>query len=309
MNYRIYNKRYIFIGISALIIVVGIMAAYFSGIILDIQFKGGSVITYTYEGELNTDDVNSKLSSALELDVSNVQDNYNEALDMKSISISISGTKTLSVKEKSAIDKLFAEDEILKELNFKLYEEITVDPSIGKTYLRNGIMALVIAAVLIILYVWYRFRSMSGPSAGIMALMVLSHDLLIVFAAFVLLKIPLNENLIAVLLTIIGYSINNTIVIYDRIRENMALDTKNTDLGELVDHSIIQTMSRSINTTVTTLGTMLITYIFASIYGIASVQNFALPMIIGLLAGFYSSVFLAGPTWVMWKTRGGRTGF
>ncbi|NCU26434.1 protein translocase subunit SecF [Candidatus Nomurabacteria bacterium] len=309
MKLNIYNKRYLFFAISAVIILIGLAAAFISGINLDIQFKGGSVIVYSYEGDVNTEDLQSKIEDALDVEISSIQDNFNEALDMQSVSINVAGKETLSVEQKTALDKLFAEDETYKAMNFNLEEEMTVDPSIGFEYLSKGIYALLIAAVLIVLYVWYRFRVMSGPSAGVMALVALFHDILIVFSAFVIFKIPLNENFIAVILTIIGYSINDTIVIYDRIRENLGVEQGAMPLNELVDMSLGQSLGRTINTSVATFGTMLITYVFANIYGIVSVQNFALPMMIGILAGFYSSFFLAPQLWVTWKTRAGKSGY
>lgn len=309
MKLKFYNKRFIFFGISIALIIIGFIASFVSGINLDIQFEGGSVIVYSYKGEININELTENAQEATDLSISRIQGNYNEALDMKSISINIAGKGTISVKQKTALDKLLIEDERYAANEFSLEEELTVDPSIGFEYLSKGIYALLLAAVLIVLFVWYRFRVMSGPSAGIMSLVALLHDVLIVFFAFVVLKIPLNENFIAVMLAIIGYSINDTIVIYDRIRENVKLEQKGIPLADLVDNSLSQTMNRTINTSVTTFLAMLITYIFASIYGIESVQHFALPMMVGIITGFYSSMFIASPLWVAWETRGGRTGY
>ena len=190
MNLNIYSKRYILMGISVVLILLGLAAAFISGINLDIQFKGGSVIVYSYEGEINTDTLQSKIKDNVKIDVSSIQNNYNEALDMKSVSINISGKETLSVEQKTALDKLLSEDAAYKDMEFALEEELTVDPSIGFEYLMKGVYALLISAVLIVLYVWYRFRVMSGPSAGVMALFSLLHDILIVFSVFVVFKIP-----------------------------------------------------------------------------------------------------------------------
>ncbi len=150
---------------------------------------------------------------------------------------------------------------------------------------------------------------MSGPSAGVMALVALFHDVIICFFVFVVLRIPLNESLVAVVLSILGFSINDTIVIYDRIRENERLHKGKLPLPDLVDKSINQSLPRSINTSVAAAGAVAIAYVFALVYNIDSIKEFALPMLIGLIAGTYSSITIAGPLWVMWKTRGGRSGY
>ncbi|MHB8961531.1 MAG: protein translocase subunit SecF [Saccharofermentanales bacterium] len=310
MNYRFYKNRRIYFGISIGIILIGLASSLISGIKLDIQFQGGSVVRYTYEGTVDADTLTADVQEAIGADISSIQLNYNEASGIRSIAINVAGREALSVTQTAAIRTLLtATDSAYTANKFAFYEATLVNPSIGAEYLRRGIYALLLASVLIILYVWYSFRVMSGPSAGIMALVALFHDVAMVFVAFVLLKIPLNENLIAVVLTIIGYSINDTIVIYDRIRENLKLENGRMPLPDLVDKSINQSMTRTLNTFLATLGAMLITYIFASIYGIESIQNFTLPMMVGIVTGFYSTVFIASPLWVVWKTRGGRSGY
>jgi preprotein translocase SecF subunit len=150
---------------------------------------------------------------------------------------------------------------------------------------------------------------MSGPSAGVMALVALFHDVLLVFFVFVVLRIPLNESLVAVVLSILGFSINDTIVVYDRIRENERIYNGKMPLPDLVDLSVNQSLTRSINTSLCTLGAVAIAYVFATAYNIDSIKQFALPMMVGIVSGAYSTICLAGPLWVMWKTRSGRTGY
>ena len=135
-----------------------------------------------------------------------------------------------------------------------------------------------------------------------MAIVSLLHDVLMVLATFIIFRIPINDAFIAVSLTIIGYSINDTIVIYDRIRENSRL-SKKIDYPELVNSSINQTLSRSINTCLCTFVSIFIVYIFASIYSIESIKNFALPMMVGIFTGGYSTICIAGPLWAMWQVR------
>ena len=135
-----------------------------------------------------------------------------------------------------------------------------------------------------------------------MAIIALIHDCLVVMITFILFRIPLNDSFIAAILAIIGFSINDTIVIYDRIRENRNLMPK-MSVEELVDTSITQSMSRSINTNIAVFVSITIAFIFAQIYDISSIKEFALPMMFGTVSGCYSSICIAGPLWTMWKER------
>lgn len=307
MKINFYKNRYIFFGVSAVIIIAGILVSVFAGVRLDIEFQGGSIIRYTYEGEIDNASLKQDIEDVIGTEVSSIQETYNQARDERSISINIAGREALSVEQSSAIRDLLTSDKYA-ENEFRHHESNLVSSSIGRQQLMRGIYALTIAFVLIILYVWFRFRSMSGPSAGFMALAALFHDVIIVFVTFVLLRIPLNEPFIAVILTVIGYSINDTIVIYDRVRENLKIENGKLTLVDLVDKSINQSLARTINTSVATIGTMVVVYVFASVYGLQSIQQFALPMIVGIASGFYSTIFIATPLWITWKTRGNRAG-
>lgn len=155
--------------------------------------------------------------------------------------------------------------------------------------------------MLIILYVWFSFRKVSGLSAGVTGLIALLHDVLIVFFAFVIFKIPVNDSFIAAALTILGFSINDTIVIYDRVRENKLLYGTKMSIEEIVDKSITQSFTRSLNTNLCTLLSIVVVYIFATASDIQSIRTFALPMIFGIISGCYSTVCIAGPIWVSWQ--------
>ncbi len=305
MNIKFYKNRRIFYAVSISIILAGVIASLIFGIKLDIQFQGGSIVRYTYVGTIDNTKVKEAAAKAIGLEISSIQENENAT--GKFIAINVAGRQALTIGQTTALRATLSSDEF-KANKFTFSEATLISPSIGAEYLRKGIYALLIASVLIVLYIWRSFRVMSGPSAGVMALVALLHDVIIVFVAFVLLRIPLNESLIAVVLTIIGYSTNDTIVIYDRIRENIKLEGGKIPLSDLVDKSVNQCMSRTINTSAMTFGAVTIAYIFAAIYGIRSIQEFALPMMVGILTGFYSTVFIASPLWISWKTRGGRTG-
>ena len=147
---------------------------------------------------------------------------------------------------------------------------------------------------------------MGGLSAGVMAVVALVHDVLVVFFTCVIFKIPIGSSFVAVALSIIGYSINDTIVIYDRIRENSKTFV-GFPVDTITDLSITQSMMRSVNTNVSVMISVSLVYILAFSHGIDSIQSFALPMAVGSISGCYSTICIAGPLWVMWKKRKGGT--
>lgn len=304
--FKFYKNRRIFFGLSIIIIVAGIVASLVFGVNLDIEFKGGSILKYSFVGDIDLNDAENVIGDAIGQNV-NCQITSSIADDSTDLVVSVSGDDALSPE--GMVKLIAALQEKYPENNFEFQNADLVNPFIGRELLQNGILAILIASVLIVVYVWVRFRSMSGPSAGVMALVALFHDILIAFFVFVFVRAPINESLVAVVLTILGFSINDTIVIYDRIRENEKLTKGKMPLADLVDLSINQSLTRSINTSLCTFGAILVAYVFAVIYGIDSIKEFALPMTIGVISGTYSTIFLAGPLWVMWKTRDGRTGY
>jgi preprotein translocase subunit SecF len=305
-KFSFYKNRKIFFIISTAFLLTGILVSLFMGIKMDIQFKGGSILKYSYEGTVDIAQADTAVSSAIKQEVSS-QETISFGDNKKYLVINVAGTVALTPDDQIALKS--ALDTSFPDAAFKLESANLVSPFIGRELLIKGLWAILIASVLIVAYVWYSFRSMSGPSAGVMGLIALYHDVLVAFFAFVILRIPLNESLIAVILTILGFSINDTIVVYDRIRENERLQKGKMPLADLVDLSINQSFTRSVNTSMATFGAILVAYIFAYIYGIDSIKEFALPMMLGVISGSYSTICLAGPLWVMWKTRGGRTGF
>ncbi len=294
---RFYKNRNIYFAISAFIMLVGIICIFINGVRFSIQFSGGAILKYSYEGEINIDDV-AKLSSDTLNRITDAQQTEDIATRSKKVVLNLSGNSGLSAQEQEVLNQALLEK--FPENNLKLAESNIVEPFIGKTFLVNSAIAILISAVMIVIYVGIQFKKISGISAGIAALIALFHDILISFFIFVIFRIPLNDSFVAVVLTIIGFSVNDTIVIYDRIRENKTLFPK-IDVEELVDRSITQSMSRSINTTVSTVIATLVLYIFAQIYDIESIKQFALPMTFGLISGSYSTICIAGPIWVMWQ--------
>lgn len=285
---------------------IGLLTAIFAGIELDIQFRGGSILKYAFEGSVDLKTAEEVIGDAISKPVT-CQEVISLGEQKSSLVVNVAGNDALppdlQIKMEDALNNAFP------DARFTLQSANLVDPFIGRELLVKGIWAIAIASVLIVIYVWIRFRSMSGPSAGVIALVALFHDVALVFFVFVVLRIPLNESLVAVVLSVLGFSINDTIVVYDRIRENEQIYKGKMPLPDLVDLSINQSLTRSINTTVSTLAAVAIAYVFAYIYDINSIKEFALPMMIGLVSGTYSTIFLAGPLWVRWKTRGERTGY
>jgi len=301
-----YQHRRWFFLLSAAFMLTGILVSLIFGIKMDITFKGGSILKYAYEGSIDLSQAQSVVAAAIQNEVT-IQETTNLGDNKTFLVVNVAGTQALTPDEQIALKHALVTT--FPDTTFTLESANLVDPFIGRELLIKGLWAIALASILIVAFVWFSFRSMSGPSAGMMGLVALFHDVFVAFFMFVILRIPLNESLVAVVLTILGFSINDTIVVYDRIRENERLYKGKMPLSELVDLSINQSLSRSINTSLATFGAIGIAYIFAFFYNIDSIKQFALPMMAGLISGTYSTICLAGPLWVMWKTRGGRTGY
>ena len=193
------------------------------------------------------------------------------------------------------ISQLFNELKTKYSLNQSaLVSTNRIGPSVGKELRQKALLSAAVATLGILIYTTLRFELKSG----IAAIIALIHDLLVMVTVYAVLQIPVNSSFIAAMLTILGYSINDTIVVFDRIRENRKMG-KIKDFTEIADVSITQTMSRSINTVLTTLFTITAVYIF----GVSSIKDFALPLIVGIISGCYSSIFIASPIWVLWENK------
>jgi preprotein translocase SecF subunit len=294
-----YEKRFIYFAISGLVMLAGIAALFINGVKLDIQFKGGAILKYAYVGEIDPDKAAETAADTLNrlVDTQVTQDLLSGE---NKLVLNLAGNTGLDATDQKKLDTALKDE--FPEANMSLSESSMVEPFFGRRFLENGILAIALASALIVLYVWMRFRKISGLSAGVMALVALLHDLLTVFFTCVIFQIPLGDSFVAIALTIIGYSINDTIVIYDRIRENARIDRK-MPVDQLVNKSITQSLSRSINTNLAVFISVLLIYIFAFAGGIDSIQRFALPMVVGTVSGCYSTVCIAGPLWAMWQKR------
>ena len=298
MTLRMYKNRYVFFAISLLLFLIAGVALAINGLALDIQFKGGTILKYSYQGEVDTALAQNAVDAASGR-ISNVQIQSNVAGGEQMLIINLAGDEAITTQEQEAITA--ALDESMPGREFSVAETRTVEPFIGARFFRNGLIAIALSFSLILIYVGFRFRKIGGLSAGTMAIIALVHDALMVTATFIVFKIPLNDSFIAAVLTIIGFSINDTIVVYDRIRENKRIMGDKWSYEELIDTSVTQSMTRSVNTSLAVLVSITIVYIFAQINGIESIRSFALPMMIGTVSDCYSTICIAGPLWAMWK--------
>lgn len=302
-NFDFIKNKKIFFGISLGIMFIGIIFNFIFGTQLDIQFTGGAIIKYSYTGDLDESQM-EKLIQDKTTEVVEIQLNKNvvSAADnttKNNVSVEFGGNDALSVEQQTELSN--ALQETFPENNFEQIESSSVNPSMGHTFFWKCMTAIAIASVLMVLYVAFRFKKISGLSAGVMALVALIHDVIMVYFTFVIFRLPLDDNFIAVVLMILGYSLNDTIVIYDRIRENRKKLGPKTKVADLVNASINQTLSRTINTSISTvmaIGTVLVVALF---FKLDSVVSFALPMMIGVISGCYSTISIAGPLWVMWQ--------
>ncbi len=297
---KFYKNRKKYYAVSTIIILIGIVSIFTNGINFDIQFKGGAILTYSYVDKID-------LAKAEDI----TEDVLGRSCDVQTKSdITTSRTKlVLNLSEKEGLASADQEKlsnalrEAFPKNKLILSDVSVVEPFIGKDFAIDSIKAIVFSVALIILYVWFSFRKVSGLSAGVTGIIALFHDVLIVFFTFILFKIPVNDSFIAAALTILGFSINDTIVIYDRIRENKSLLGNKMPVEDIVDLSITQSVSRSINTNLCTLISVIIVYIFACVQDISSIKSFALPMIFGIISGCYSTICIAGPLWTSWQKR------
>ena len=294
------NRKKFYTFSCALIAIVLVFCAVF-GVKMDVEFKGGSMVTLSYEGDVDLPSLKSEIGSQLGQSDLTLQTG-SDISGNQTLTVTLPGSQTLTTEQLD--DMLTAINEAHPENNFEQNEVSNVNATIGKEFLFKSLVALVAACVLILAYVAFRFRKIGGLKAGSTAIVALLHDMFVVFGVFVILRIPLNGNFIAAVLTILGYSINDTVVIYDRIRENSALySKKQMGLAELVNLSINQSFSRSLMTSITTCLALGVVCVVSVIYRLDSIYTFAFPLLFGMVSGVYSTICIATPLWVDWKSK------
>lgn len=289
------GKRKIFYTLSLIIIITGIVSFATKGFVMDIEFSGGSVI----ETDLGTSYENSDISEIVKTVTGvtpRVQKMGNAAEEQTSVSIS---TTTLTEEQKNEIMSKLADKYQIEDINEKTTFR-NVSASFGSEMRNRAVLAVAIAAVCIMLYIGIMFKAMSGISAGVTAVLALLHDLFVMMVVYSITGIALNTTFVAALLTILGYSVNDTVVIYDRIRENKLANRKMSN-EEVVNLSINQSVRRTLFTSLLILFALVMMFVFGRYYRVATIQEFTLPLIAGVLSGTYSSMLLSGNLWVSWN--------
>ncbi len=293
----------VFFSISLGIILIGIICNFVFGTQLDIQFRGGSYIKYSYVGNVDTDKLKDVIQTNTKQEVtmsisSDILSNSKKG-DAYTIRVEFAGTKAISTDEQKKLTQTV--QKAFPDNNFKVLEASAIESSMGSKFLLKCLTAVAIASILMVLYVTIRFRKIGGLSAGVMALVALFHDVAMIYFMYVIFQMPIDSNFIAVVLMILGYSLNDTIVIYDRVREERRNFGAKEDIGYVFDYSATKVLRRTIFTSLTTLIAIGTVLVVSMIFNISSVTSFALPMMIGVISGCYSSVCIAGPLWVMWQ--------
>lgn len=302
MNFDFVGKRKTFYIISICIMLVGIAFNIFFGTTLDIQFSGGTMVSYSYTGDVSADAVKSVIEGAIGEQIKTTG-GVDSQTGRDTVTVSLLASKSLPATTQDAM--LNAMKEAFPDNDIQLRNSTSVDASVGKDFMAKGVVSLILAALFMILYIGVRFRKIGGVFAGAMSVVALLHDVMVAYFIFVIFRIPINDNFLAVALTILGYSLNGTIVIYDRIRENNDLYKGKLSYSELVNLSINQSFARCVNTTITTFVAVICIVVVALANGLTSIISFALPMAFGILSGFYSSTFLAGSLWCGHKMKKG----
>lgn len=287
-RFDIIGKRKIWYAISSLLIIASLFFMVTRGFNMGIDFTGGTIMDLRFEKAVNINDVRAVLNE-YNLSNSTIQLSGKSSSSTESENVMIR-TVDLEEQERKEVmagltDKLGA---------YQVLREEKVGATMGTELIMNAIYATIISWLLIIAYVSYRFEF----KFGISAVLGLAHNVIIVLGAFALTQRQIDSSFVAALLTIIGYSINDTIVIFDRIRENLKLHfRKNGDIVELVNTSIYQTMTRSIYTVSTVLFATFALYFF----GGDTTKDFAFALLIGFFCGAYTSIFIASPLWVTFR--------
>ena len=295
-----------FLVFSSCLMAAIVLCAVVFGVHLDTEFTGGAMITLSYDGSFEMAQVQQTASDALENTGLTLQTGENVATGDQTLKISMPGTETVTTDQVEAL--LDSLNETYPDNNFAQLSLSNVSAAMGTKFLQKSLVAVLFALVLILLYIALRFKNIGGLTGGMMAVLALVNDLMVVFGTFVLLRTPLDGNFIAAMLTILGYSINDTVVVYDRIRENRALMGKKASFEELVNRSVNQSARRTLITTITTVMALGVLCIVAKLYGLDSIFTFAFPLMMGMISGVYTSLCVSTSAWMLWSERSPKSG-
>ena len=289
------GKKGIFFGLSLAVILAGFitMGVYKmntgDALNYSLEFKGGTATTVTFDKSYTLEEINSEM-------VPLIESTTGSAVQIQTVQGSnevIFKTNSLDVDQRQALNQVFVDNFGVDE---SLITSETISSTISNEMKSDTILAVAVAIICMLIYIRFRF---SDIRFGVSSIACLLHDVLVVITFYALARVSVSNTFIACLLTIVGYSINATIVVFDRVRENMAVMTKKDDLQEVVNRSITQTLSRSLFTSLTTLVMVGALYI----WGVTSIRDFALPLMVGIICGAYSSVCVAGALWYVLRKK------
>ena len=289
------GKKGIFFGLSLAVIAVGFitMGVYKmntgDALNYSLEFKGGTATTVTFDKSYTLEEINSEM-------VPLIESTTGSAVQIQTVQGSnevIFKTTSLDVDQRQALNQVFVDNFGVDET---LITSETISSTISNEMKSDTILAVAVAIICMLIYIRFRF---SDIRFGVSSIACLLHDVLVVITFYALARVSVSNTFIACLLTIVGYSINATIVVFDRVRENMAVMTKKDDLQDVVNRSITQTLSRSLFTSLTTLVMVGALYI----WGVTSIRDFALPLMVGIICGAYSSVCIAGALWYVLRKK------
>jgi len=289
-TFKIVKNYKIYFGISALIILAGFLMMITQGLNFGIDFTGGTMMQIEM-GETTSVSELQDVLAPFDLSPEIVH------AGLEKTGVIIKTKVSLNNDDRKAIFAAIQDAYSLEDSALLSTEQF--GPSIGNEIRNRAIMAILGAAFLMLIYITFRFELIFGLAA----IVALLHDVLILISVYAIFRLTVNSSFIAAVLTIVGYSINDTIVVFDRLRENVKRE-KNKKYDEIADMSINQTITRSINTSFTTL--LVIGSLLA--FGVDSIKEFALPLLTGVIVGTYSSIFIASPVWTVIRTRMGRKG-
>ena len=293
------EKRKVFFAISALLIVaslavMGVNSSQGKGAFAySLEFEGGTSTNVTFNEEFSIDDIDEKIVPVVEKITGDKNVQTQKVAGTNQVIIK---TVTLSLDQREELNQAMVDE-------FKVDESLITAENISSTVSNemreDAVVAVILSTICMLLYIWFRFKDIRFAASAILALL---HDVLIVVGFYAIARISVGNTFIACMLTIVGYSINATIVIFDRIREELHYQTKKTDLMAVVNKSITQTLTRSIYTSLTTFVMVAILFVM----GVSSIREFAAPLMVGVICGAYSSVCITGALWYVMRTKLGK---
>ena len=295
------GKKKIFFTISLILAILvpiagmgGFKAATGKSLNYSLEFMGGTSTTAEFNENMSMEQLEKEVNPKVEDITKDADVTCVKVVNSNGVTIK---TRTLSVDEREALENMLIND---FGVDKSTITSQSISATVSNEMRRDAIVAVIVAAIFMLLYIWFRFKDIRFASSAVLALL---HDVLVVLGFYAVSRVTVGTTFIACMLTIVGYSINATIVIFDRIRENLATGLgKKKDLAEVVNLSITQTLTRSIYTSLTTFIMVFILWIM----GVSSIREFALPIMVGIICGAYSSVCVTGPLWYTIKTMSGK---